>query len=78
MKFDWQWPAAAVFCTTFLCMTYLISKGILHIEVLIAALTWLAPGPWKAKDAIAGSSFTTSVTKTEAVTVPPTLPGHNE
>ncbi len=77
MKFDWQWPAAAVFCITFLCLTYLVSKGTLHVEVLMAALTWLAPGPWKSKDVSAGSSFT-SVTKTEAVTVPPTLKGHDE
>lgn len=49
MKLDWQWPPAVVFSVVFAVIGALVWKGTLHPEVLMAALTWLAPGPWQAK-----------------------------
>lgn len=49
IKLDWQWPAAAVFAVVFATLGALVFTGKLHPEVLLAALTWLAPGPYQAK-----------------------------
>jgi hypothetical protein len=49
MKFDWQWPAAAVFSAVFLTVGALVYTGKLHVEVLMGVLMWLAPGPWISK-----------------------------
>lgn len=49
MKIDWQWPAVMVFCVVFIVLGVLVALGKLHTEVMIAMLTWLAPGPWQNK-----------------------------
>jgi len=68
-KFDWQWPAALVFSVVFLVLGALVYAGKLHIEVLLAALTWLAPGPWQKAGAPGGS--VTQTTTTEVVAPSP-------
>lgn len=49
MKIDWQWPAAVVFAVVFATLGVLVFTGKMHPEVLLAALTWLAPGPYQPK-----------------------------
>lgn len=49
MKFDWQWPAAVVFSVVFATLGVLVFTGKMHVEVLLAALAWLAPAPYQPK-----------------------------
>jgi len=49
MKLDWQWPAAMVFGVVFATLGALVYLGKLSPEVLLAALTWLAPAPYQAR-----------------------------
>ena len=58
LKLDWQWPPAIVFASVFVVLGVLVAMGKLHPEVLLAALTWLAPGPYQAKPPIAPSPGT--------------------
>ncbi len=49
VKLDWQWPAAVVFAVVFAVVGFLVYTGKLHAEVLLAAITWLAPAPYQAR-----------------------------
>jgi len=49
LRLDWQWPPALLFAVVFITLGVLVALGKLHVEVLLAALTWLAPGPYQTK-----------------------------
>ena len=52
MKLDWQWPAAIVFAIVFLVLGALVYTGKVHVEALLAMLTWLAPSPYQSTKAV--------------------------
>jgi hypothetical protein len=54
MKFDFQWPAAAIFCVVFATLGALVFFGKVHPEALIAMLAWLAPAPYQGKPSPGG------------------------
>jgi len=48
-KIDWQWSAVTAYCVTFVTLGALTGLKIVHPEVLLSMLTWLAPAPWTPK-----------------------------
>ena len=46
VRIDWQWSAAVVYCVTLIVLAWLVSKQIVHPEILLGMFLWLAPSPW--------------------------------
>lgn len=45
VRINFQWPPAVMYCVTFVVLGALVFKKVLHPEILLAQLTWLAASP---------------------------------